>query len=97
MKALLYIAATGYQWRMLPKDFPPYSTVRGYFYSWQAERPVDEDQPPTGDASMYSSTGAFASALSFVEAPLEPDELKRLSCVYEVTLPDLQLAPRSLC
>ena len=29
--ALLYIAATGCQWRMLPKDFPPYSTVQGYF------------------------------------------------------------------
>jgi len=27
-----YIAATGCQWRMLPKDFPPVSTVRGYFY-----------------------------------------------------------------
>ena len=32
--ALLYIAATGCQWRQLPKDFPPYSTVRGYFYRW---------------------------------------------------------------
>ncbi len=26
--ALLYMAATGRQWRMLPKDFPPYSTAR---------------------------------------------------------------------
>ena len=37
MNALLYIAATGCQWRMLPKDFPPYSTVQGYFYSWSNE------------------------------------------------------------
>lgn len=31
VNALLYIASTGCQWRMLPKDFPPYSTVQGYF------------------------------------------------------------------
>ena len=32
--ALLYIASTGCQWRQLPKDFPPYSTVQGYLYRW---------------------------------------------------------------
>lgn len=34
VEALLYMAATGCQWRQLPKDFPPYSTVQGYFYPW---------------------------------------------------------------
>ena len=33
--ALLYMAATGCQWRLLPKDFPPYTTVQGYFYAWR--------------------------------------------------------------
>ena len=32
--ALFYIASTGCQWRQLPGDFPPYSTVQGYFYQW---------------------------------------------------------------
>jgi transposase len=36
VNALLYIATTGCQWRMLPKDFPPCSTVQRYFYEWQA-------------------------------------------------------------
>ena len=36
VNALLYIASTGCQWRMLPKDFPPYSTIQGYFYAWRA-------------------------------------------------------------
>ena len=31
---ILYMASTGCQWRFLPKDFPPYSTVQGYFYEW---------------------------------------------------------------
>lgn len=33
--ALLYMATTGCQWRMLPRDFPPYTTVQGYFYAWR--------------------------------------------------------------
>jgi putative transposase len=33
--AILYIAATGCQWRTLPKDFPPCSTVQYYFYKWR--------------------------------------------------------------
>lgn len=33
--AILYIATTGCQWRLLPGDFPPVSTVRGYFYAWR--------------------------------------------------------------
>jgi len=33
--AIFFIAATGRQWRQLPKEFPPYSTVQGYFYAWR--------------------------------------------------------------
>jgi putative transposase len=35
VQALLYISATGCQWRALPKDFPPRSTVQRYFYRWR--------------------------------------------------------------
>src|SRR5258705_8316972 len=35
LDAILYIARTGCQWRMLPKDFPPFTTVEGYFYDWR--------------------------------------------------------------
>ena len=35
MNAILYIAGGGIPWRMLPKDFPAVSTVRGYFYRWR--------------------------------------------------------------
>ena len=34
--AIQYMAATGCQWRMLPNDFPPVSTVRRYFDDWQS-------------------------------------------------------------
>jgi transposase len=35
VNAIFYIAQTGCQWRLLPKDFPPYSTVQRYFYEWR--------------------------------------------------------------
>jgi len=38
VNAILYILATGCQWRALPKDFPPRSTVQYYFYLWRDQR-----------------------------------------------------------
>jgi transposase len=35
VEAILYILATGCQWRALPREFPPFSTVQGYFYAWR--------------------------------------------------------------
>jgi putative transposase len=35
MDAILYIGSSGCAWAMLPKCFPPVSTVRGYFYAWR--------------------------------------------------------------
>lgn len=40
--AILYIATTGCQWRMLPNDFPPVSTVRRYFYDWRNNGLLEE-------------------------------------------------------
>src|SRR5260370_36662751 len=33
--AMLYLLWTGCQWRALPKDFPPYAAVQGFFYRWR--------------------------------------------------------------
>ncbi len=59
LNAPLYIASTGCQWRMLPKDFPPYLTVQGYFYEWRA----------TGCCCRSSS--AFAGRLGTVRVRSE--------------------------
>ena len=37
VNALLYMASAGGAWRLLPKDFPPFSTVQKYFYRWRDE------------------------------------------------------------
>lgn len=35
VNAIFYFLESGCQWRMLPKDFPPMTTVQGYFYRWR--------------------------------------------------------------
>jgi putative transposase len=35
VNAIFYQASSGCQWRMLPKEFPAYSTVQNYFYPWR--------------------------------------------------------------
>ena len=35
LNAVLYVLTTGCQWRQLPKDFPPRSTVHDYLMDWR--------------------------------------------------------------
>jgi transposase len=35
VNTIFYISQTGCQWRLLPKEFPPYTTVQRYFYAWR--------------------------------------------------------------
>lgn len=42
MNAIMYMVKTGCQWRMLPKDFPPYNTVFYYFNKWKLEGVFEE-------------------------------------------------------
>jgi transposase len=37
VNALLYLASAGCAWRLLPREFPPFSTVQKYFYRWRDE------------------------------------------------------------
>ena len=37
MNAILYVLTTGCQWRALPKDLPPKSTVHDYFVEWRCD------------------------------------------------------------
>ena len=42
MNAILYIASSGCSWRLLPKCFPPFSTIQNYFYRWRDERLLEK-------------------------------------------------------
>ena len=37
VNAILYMLRTGCQWRLLPHDFPRWSTVHYYYWTWRRE------------------------------------------------------------
>jgi transposase len=41
INGLMYVLSTGCQWRALPKDLPPRSTVNRYFCDWQQDGTLD--------------------------------------------------------
>lgn len=41
VNALLYLARTGCQWRMLPTDLPPWTAVYWYFRTWKSDGTLD--------------------------------------------------------
>lgn len=44
MNGLMYVLSTGCQWRAIPKDLPPRSTVNFYFCRWQHDGTLDRLQ-----------------------------------------------------
>jgi transposase len=41
VNGLMYVLSTGCQWRYIPKDLPPKSTVNGYFSLWNYDGTMD--------------------------------------------------------
>ena len=41
VNGLMYVLGTGCQWRAIPKDLPPRSTVNGYFADWDYDGTLD--------------------------------------------------------
>lgn len=70
LQALLYLLVTGCAWRLLPKEYPPYSTVYYYFRKWRDDgswkrihdqlvqwvRVTEDHDPSPSAASLDSQT-----------------------------------------
>src|SRR6201989_3154151 len=41
VNGVMYVLSTGCQWRSIPKDLPPRSTVHGYFCLWNWDGTLD--------------------------------------------------------
>ena len=67
----LYINKTGCQWRMIPKDFPPYNLVFYYFTKWRREGVFEE---------KILADGGYRGDR------LKETARKRLGCQFEVVL-----------
>jgi transposase len=55
LNAVFYLLRSGCQWRMLPREFPPWSTVHHYFRLWRKEK-------APGRRSMRCCAKGFAYA-----------------------------------
>src|SRR5882724_11082951 len=42
VNGVMYVLSTGCQWRYIPKDLPPRSTVNGYFCLWGWDRTLEK-------------------------------------------------------
>jgi len=74
VNAILYVTRTGCQWRMLPKDLPPWQTVYGYFRRWTRQGlwarinaalvehvRIQEGRPPQPSAAVIDSQSVKTS------------------------------------
>jgi transposase len=66
--AILYMATTGCQWRMLPNDFPPVSTVRGYFYAWRDGGLLDEINRKLVEAARLAEARAAQPTAGVIDS-----------------------------
>ena len=51
VNSIFYIAQTGCQWRLLPKDFPPYTTVQRYSCVARQRRVADHQSCAADDSA----------------------------------------------
>ena len=69
LNALLYLVRTSCQWRYLPKDFPPKSTMWRYFDEWRQDGTLDlihdrlrtkvrTAEKPSRSSSKWATTAA---------------------------------------
>ena len=56
VNGLMYILSTGCQWRAIPKDLPPRSTVHGYFETPDDEIGSRKERPRSGCALNQSTS-----------------------------------------
>ena len=66
VNAIFYSAQTGCQWRLLSKDFPPFTIVQGYFYRWRDEgwwRAINHDLVMRARAAVGRKASPSAGAI----------------------------------
>ena len=73
--AILYVATTGCQWRMLPNDLPPISTVRGSLYAGRNDGLLDEmNREPVKTARLAEGRHAHPTAGVIDRQSVNPTE-----------------------
>ena len=70
VNAIFYLLRSGCAWRMLPRDFPPYSTVYMYFKLWRDDGTLEKihdtlrDRIRSGEGRKKSPSAAIVDSQS---------------------------------
>jgi transposase len=59
LNAIFYLLRSGCQWRMLPREFPPWSTVYDYFRMWRKEKALGRRSMPRCAKGYAQAQGAI--------------------------------------
>jgi transposase len=67
-EAVHYLLATGCQWRALPREFPPYTTVQHYFYVWRDNGLLLDINEALVAASRLAAGRAESPSLAMIDS-----------------------------
>jgi len=71
--AILYIVKSGAQWRMLPKDFPPWQTVYDHYSRWNKRGVWEAALDELNARHRKKSSGTLAPAMELsIRKALKP-------------------------
>ncbi len=77
MDAILYVLKTGCPWKMLPHDFPPYSTVFWYFRQWRKDGTREKLNTVLRERSRVSQGREAQPSAAIIRQPIRPHDGKR--------------------
>jgi putative transposase len=68
VNAILYVNRAGCAWRYLPKDFPPWRTVYGYFAAWRDNGTLQRLHDRLRDAARAAAGRAAAPTATVIDS-----------------------------
>jgi transposase len=111
MNGVMYILSTGCQWRYIPKDFPPRSTLHDYFTWWHCDgtlnrihhalyvecrEKVEREASPTACIiDSQSVKSAEKDAMGRAARTMAPSSLQRINGAPHATAERFEQIPRN--
>lgn len=68
LNAILYILRSGCPWRMLPHDFPPWSTVYHYFRRWRLDGTWERIQDALRDQVRHAAGREASPSAAIIDS-----------------------------
>jgi transposase len=84
VNGVMYVLSTGCQWRYIPKDLPPRSTVNGYFCLWGWDGTLEKMHHALYVKCRELAEREISPTACIVDSQSVKSAEKRLSCLSRV-------------